>query len=175
MSQQLLTALLKGYEQALGLHFEKYHHHAIRVYHFSVRLAGASEDEDERYLLAVSAAFHDLGIWTHGTFDYLGPSELLAKDFLIKQGRPELIPDVLAFIDLHHKLRPIRDNRLAEAFRKADLIDLSLGLIRFGISSELWSDLNLRFPKKGFHRFIGGKIVKSILQHPWNPLPIVKW
>ncbi|WP_239990656.1 MULTISPECIES: hypothetical protein [unclassified Pseudomonas] len=27
----------------------------------------------------IAAAFHDLGIWTHGTLDYLAPSRMLAR------------------------------------------------------------------------------------------------
>jgi hypothetical protein len=173
MAQTLVTAILTDYSSTLGPHFAKYHNHACRVYKLSCALLTPSDEQ--KYCLAVAAAFHDLGIWSHHTFDYLGPSEELAQTYLLQQGKAELIPAVLACIDLHHKLTPVKNNPLAEAFRQADLIDLSLGLFRFGISPSLWRSLNRSFPKQGFHRFIAYKIVENILKKPWNPLPILKW
>jgi hypothetical protein len=173
MSQTLLSTILSDYSAVLGPHFDKYHHHASRVYLLSCALL--SSTDEEKYCLAVAAAFHDLGIWSHHTFDYLGPSEELAQIYLTKQGKAELIPTVQACINLHHKLTPVKNNPLAEAFRKADLIDLSFGLFRFGLSTQLLRTLNQDFPKSGFHRFIALKILENSLKKPWNPLPIVKW
>ena len=41
-------------------------------------------------------------------------------------------------IDLHHKIRRYQDTRypLVEAFRKADWVDISLGFIKFGLTSD---------------------------------------
>jgi hypothetical protein len=173
MAQTLVTGILADYSPQLGSHFEKYHNHACRVYKLSCSLLTPSDEQ--KYCLAVASAFHDLGIWSHHTFDYLGPSEELAQIYLTKQGKEELIPTVRACINLHHKLTPVKNNPLAEAFRKADLIDLSFGLFRFGLSAQLLQTLNQAFPKSGFHRFIAFKILENSLKKPWNPLPIVKW
>ena len=39
--------------------------------------------------IAVATAFHDLGIWTDGTFDYLQPSVRLASAYLAGAAKPE--------------------------------------------------------------------------------------
>jgi hypothetical protein len=36
--------------------------------------------------LVIAACFHDLGIWTDHTFDYLSPSAGLARDYLQRYG-----------------------------------------------------------------------------------------
>ena len=37
--------------------------------------------------MAIAAAFHDIGIWTAGTFDYLEPSVRVAAAYLTGTGR----------------------------------------------------------------------------------------
>ncbi|MBJ8343442.1 hypothetical protein [Antrihabitans sp. YC2-6] len=61
-----------------------YTNHVLRVLEFCDALyavgggSGAVPSSREEYLTA--GAFHDLGIWSAGTFDYLGPSAELARD-----------------------------------------------------------------------------------------------
>ena len=56
--------------------------------------------------MAIAAAFHDMGIWTDGTFDYLQPSIGLAGEHLARSGRPEWTPEITAMILEHHKISP---------------------------------------------------------------------
>jgi hypothetical protein len=52
----------------------------------------------------VALAFHDLGIWTDGTFDYLPPSVRRMQRSVAAQA-PELDADVIeAMIQQHHKI-----------------------------------------------------------------------
>jgi hypothetical protein len=60
------------------------------------------------------------------------PSIELATGYL-RNGRDEWILEITHTIALHHKLTHIRDSRLAEIFRRSDLIDVSLGLFRWGL------------------------------------------
>lgn len=72
----------------LGADRTGYRNHALRVLATCDALHAASgrpaEDPvpstTEEYLTA--AAFHDLGIWSAGTFDYLAPSADLARRWL---------------------------------------------------------------------------------------------
>jgi HD superfamily phosphodiesterase len=53
------------------LAFTAYKNHAYRVANLCV--AFSSGDGAQLEKIATAAAFHDLGIWTNHTFDYLGP------------------------------------------------------------------------------------------------------
>src|SRR5712671_5378177 len=60
---------------------------------------------DQIEKIAVATAFHDLGIWTDGTFDYLGPSVRLARAYLTECGHPEKwVAEVERMILEHHEL-----------------------------------------------------------------------
>jgi HD domain len=173
MDTELIDTILSSYKKDLGLHFEKYHNHACRVYIFATILSNANEDEQKQ--IAIAAAFHDLGIWSANTFDYLNPSVKLAEEYLIQNHLEHWINNVKEIINHHHKLTPYKHNQLAENFRKADLIDLTFGLIKFGINATQITKYKKRYPAKGFQIFIFKEIIKNIIRHPLNPLPIVKW
>jgi hypothetical protein len=169
---RVINDILAMHKTQLGLHFDKYYNHACRVY--SLAVYNCRPTEDEAMSLAVAAAFHDLGIWTVTTFDYLEPSVLLAEKYLEETGMTEQTALVTDIILNHHKLSAYRENRLAEAFRKADLVDLSLGLIKFNIPASYIRQLKGQFPALGFHRFILKQAANHFARHPLNPLPMIK-
>lgn len=169
----LIEEVLKQHKGDLTIDYDKYRHHVYRVFNFTLLMHPADPKEVEA--LAVAAAFHDIGIWTVGTLDYLEPSIVLAKKFLkAKQQKisPKLVEQI---ISNHHKITPYRDSDLVEAFRKADMIDLSLGIITYGVSGKEISLIYGAFPGEWFHTFILGEIVKNAFKNPFNPLPIIKW
>ena len=75
----------------------------------------------------------------------------------------------------HHKITSYKDNELAEAFRKADLVDLTLGIISHGISHRDILELYQTFPESNFHLFILKEVAVNTFKNPFNPLPIYKW
>ncbi len=157
---------------ALGPYYHAYRNHVYRAYNLCLALHPAGDSGQAA--LGIAAAFHDLGIWTARTFDYLQPSIALAQAYAAEKGLAAQANQIAAIIDNHHKLSRFKGNALTEAFRKADLIDLSLNLFRFGIKGSYLKELNAEFPGQGFHRFIFGQIVKNMLRHPLKPLPMVK-
>lgn len=173
MSVALIHSILSVYKVELGDSYARFSNHACRVFHYAVLLSHANEAEQKQ--LAIASAFHDIGIWTANTFDYLEPSVRLAKEYLQQNGLSECNKSVEEIITQHHKLSAFKPNRLAECFRKADLIDLSFGLFRFGLESQKIAETNQQYPSLGFHRFIAKEILKNAMRHPLNPLPIVKW
>ena len=78
-----------------------YRNHAYRVLNLCVALGTADADTER---IVVAAAYHDLGVWTHGTFDYLQPSAGLAAAHLRAEGKEECIPEVTEMIRQHHKV-----------------------------------------------------------------------
>lgn len=97
-----LDTILQGHATALGRDFTAYRNHAYRVANFCLALA---PDRAMRVdMVAIAAAFHDLGIWTAGTFDYLRPSVNLAKSYVHHAGRSDWAEELEAMIVEHHKL-----------------------------------------------------------------------
>lgn len=172
--QARLDALFEHWGEALGADYEAYHGHVYRVFNLAFSMLGNETDGEDK--LAIACVFHDLGIWTHKTFDYLGPSEAMAADYLNQQGLKDWTQPVTLAIDHHHKLRPYEGPHatLVEALRRADLADLSFGLIRGGIDEGLAQKTREAFPNAGFHKRLLQLGFSWMLRHPLNPLPMMK-
>jgi hypothetical protein len=171
-----LDELLERHADELGADFAGYRNHCYRVVNFALALCGDANDETVEKL-AIAAAFHDLGIWTDASFDYLDPSEQLAQNYLRGQGREAWAADIGAMIQQHHKIRRYRgaSSAIAEAFRKADWIDVSLGLIGFGLSRERRRQVKAQFPNAGFHRCLLRLSMARLKSHPLSPMPMMRW
>jgi hypothetical protein len=140
-----------------------------------VRAQGPGLTDHELEQVAIAAVFHDLGVWLDGTFDYLEPSREHAVDYLRAEGLDAWIPQVSALIMEHHKIRPVKGDRLVEAFRRADLCDVSLGLAQRGIPSGVYADLRAMFPTAGFHLVLVKLTAKRAITHPLSPAPMMRW
>jgi hypothetical protein len=166
--------ILERHAGALGPDYAGYAGHVARVLAFYAGLAPGHEAPDA---VQIAGAFHDLGIWTARSWDYLAPSVRLARDHLAATGREVLTDEVVRIILEHHKLLTYRGvfRETVETFRRADLVDLSLGAIRCGLSREAVRCVRAAHPNAGFHRRlteIGGRWA---LGRPLRPLPMVHW
>ena len=172
-----LDTLLREYASALGPDYDAYRNHTYRVVNACAALSPAAAAQLEK--LAIAVAFHDLGIWTDDTFDYLPPSMRRARAHLARAGKSEWADEVDAMILEHHKVRryKTRDDRpsIVEPFRKADLVDLSLGLVTFGLPRSFLRDLNAAFPNAGFHKRLVQLATARLWSHPLKPLPMLRW
>ena len=170
----VLDEILDQHRAALGENLVPYRNHCCRVVSFCAALPGVAPAALERITLA--AAFHDLGIWTAGTFDYLAPSEQLATAYLHARGHAGLVAEIGAMIREHHKLTPARAGAawLVEPFRRADLVDVSRGAVRFGLSPALVRAAYEAWPGAGFHRNLVRLAAKRFVRHPLSPLPMVR-
>ena len=171
----LLDELLQQHAAALGADLTAYRNHCCRVINFCAALTAS--DAERLKKMQIAAAFHDLGIWTDGTFDYLDPSEQRARTYLTQQNQMDAAPEIGAMIQQHHKVTPYsRDPEdLAEAFRKADLVDVSGGLITFGIPRAFVREVRAHFPNAGFHKRLVQLSGKRLLSHPLSPMPMMRW
>jgi hypothetical protein len=77
----------------------------------------------------------------------------------------------------HHKVTPSGANpqSLVESFRRADWIDVSRGLRRFGLPRTFISAVATTWPSAGFHRRLVQLTIDRFWKHPLTPLPMVKW
>jgi len=171
----IVDSILDAYAEALGQHFTAYRNHVYRVLNYFDFLAPAAGPS--RASVHVAAAFHDLGIWTAGTFDYIEPSAALAREYLASAGLATLTADVEAMIRFHHKLSQYRGDGadLVEPFRRADLVDVSRGRRRFGVSAAFVREVEATFANDDFHRTLLRLTLHEFRRRPWRPLPMVRW
>ena len=171
----LAEALFALWQPALGADAKAYRNHVYRVWNFALALHPAEGDALEQ--LIVAGVFHDLGIWSDGTFDYLEPSIERAADWLNNNGHADWAPIVATIIREHHKIRSYRGahKELVEPFRRADLTDVSLGLIRPGLSKSFVREVRREFPNAGFHKRLLQLAFRQFLRQPWRPMPMMRW
>ena len=171
----LLESILGEWRERIGAAYAGYRNHVYRMVHFCFFLRSCGDEERRKVLIA--GAFHDLGLWSDGTLDYLPPSIREATRYLEANGLAAWAPEIALMIDMHHKLRPYEDERhpLVEVFRQGDLIDFSLGLVRCGVPAAVIREVKGAFPNAGFHRFLMGRGWDWFSAHPLSPPPFVKW
>jgi len=182
--------VLDDHASELGRDLIGYRNHVYRVANLCLAITGDNRVELEK--ITVAAVFHDLGIWTNRTFDYIAPSVAVAREYLESRGMADWIPEIEAMIVDHHKVTPTRANphpstiargavsgvegpSLVESFRRADWIDVSLGLRRFGLPRTFVAAVAATWPDAGFHRRLVELTIDQWWKHPLNPLPMVKW
>lgn len=169
-----LAAILNAHADTLGADFVPYWNHAHRVANLCAAHATGGAEVMEK--IAIAAAFHDLGIWTDATFDYLEPSARLASTYLAASGLEQWELEISAMISNHHKLTRYRDNPdwLVEPFRLADSTDVSLGFLKLGVPASFIRALYETWPSAGFHRRLVQLEFTHLGKHPLNPLPVLK-
>lgn len=168
-----IDTLLAPFAQYTKKASKAYRNHVIRMALFAHELVELDQKSSEKVVIA--AVFHDLGIWTDKTFDYLAPSEALAETYLRANGLESYSKEVKEMISYHHKIRTFKDNNLVETFRKADLIDVYLGLPKFGISKQRIKEIRNAYPNSGFHKALIKLASLQLLKTPWNPMPMIKF
>jgi hypothetical protein len=171
----LLEETLAPWKHDIGSDYPGYRNHVYRMVHFCFAMRECTEDERRKTIIA--GCFHDLGIWSDRTADYLPPSIARAHTYLQRNSLEPWSAEIELLIDNHHRLREHAETRypLVEVFRRADLIDVSLGLVTFGLSRRYIRRVKAAFPNAGFHwrlvRLIGGWAPR----HPASPLPFLRW
>jgi hypothetical protein len=175
VEEPAIDAILDAWRTAIGPAFDGYRGHVYRVFNVCLRLRAC--DADERRKLAIALAFHDIGLWSAQTVDYLPPSEAEAIAWLDANGLSAWREEIALMIGMHHRLRPWRDpaTPLVEVLRRADLVDFSLGAVRAGVPRAFLRRLSGTFPNAGFHRFLFARARGWWLRHPLRPMPFLRW
>ncbi|MCF6404590.1 hypothetical protein L3C95_16965 [Chitinophaga filiformis] len=169
----IIDDLLDRYKSIIGKDFYRYRNHVYRVF-LNCSLLDSSPENQEKYAYAV--VFHDIGIWTNHTIDYLQPSIAVACEYLASNGKKDCITDITLMIYWHHKTSRYRGSseEIVEVFRKADWIDVSLGILAFGVERDQIRMNRKRLPNLGFHFFLLKKLLRNLFVHPLNPLPMFR-
>ena len=170
----LTEALIESFTAELGDDLPAYRNHVCRVLNYFLALTNCRMPPDS---VLVAATFHDIGIWTDHTYDYLEPSVRRAKAYPSNHNRAGMEAEVTAIIREHHKILPYHAEYSAnvETFRRADLVDVSLGFIRFGLASPFVRSVKAAFPNQGFHWKLITLTATQFYRTPLRPLPMMHW
>ena len=164
---------LYPYREKIGGMYEGYRNHVCRVVE-NCKVLDTDPDNLGKYIIA--GVFHDIGIWTHATIDYLAPSILVAEEYL-KQNHPDFAGmEITRMINWHHKTTAYSGDfqKTVNVFRKADWIDVTFGLISFGVDHGTLKYNRYKYPDHGFHSFLLRKTFGNVLRHPLRPLPMFR-
>lgn len=170
----IVKNLLLPFRGILKHDFVRYRNHVCRVFLNCMHL-DKSNDNMEKY--AIAAVFHDIGIWTGGTFNYIDPSLASLKAYLEAHGKQAWEEELALMIYWHHKIFKYTGIHRATVniFRKADLMDLSYGLCSFaGCRQRVRRNRSL-YPNAGFHFFLMKAFLRNVLLQPLKPLPMYRW
>ncbi|MEB3034388.1 HD domain-containing protein [[Mycobacterium] nativiensis] len=171
-SVPLAEEILESHRHRAGgddIGWDAYKAHVYRVINFARALTPQRPDRDDK--LAIAAAFHDLAAFD--TLDYLVPS-IEAQDLWLRETGREAWSDELALVVAqHHRMAGYGPSRpyapLVEAVRRADLIDVSQGMIRFGLPRSYVKEVRDAFGAGVFFkRVIPSGVVRAVrrLQQP---------
>ncbi len=159
----------RGGDDAAG--WAGYRGHVYRVVNYArVLEPDAGGDRDDK--LAIAGAFHDLDAFH--SLDYLAPSIRAQDAWLRRTGREAWSDELAVVIAEHHRMTRCKGPhaRLAEAFRRADLADVSQGLIHPGIPRAFMREVRATFDVGPFFtRLVPMAVVHRVRSHPLDPLP----
>lgn len=108
-SNTLIDSILTPWQACIGADYLGYRGHVYRMFHFCLALRPTSEDDKTK--LAIAAAFHDIGLWSAHTTDYIPPSVCEVNTWLAANGRQHWQEEIDLMIRFHHKLRPFTEDR----------------------------------------------------------------
>jgi hypothetical protein len=129
--------------------------HCHRQFLIAVRLAGARAYDRE--LLLCGCWLHDAGVYIDSSAPYVTEGGLLAARIVEPYAwEPERRQRLLDACEQHHAPRSrIKLGLEVELLRQADLVDVSAGLVNFGLDRGWLKALFGEVPRSGFIRLLG--------------------
>ena len=144
--------------------------HNVRAFLIAERLADRRGLKADREVLLCAAHLHDAGLYPGAATDasYVEDGACLAARLLAAHGWPEgRLRRCMDAIERHHELRPQWKRGVeVELLRRADLVDVSGGLVTFGAGRGWVRSLGREAPRRGFYREIGRLLVRAARDRP---------
>jgi hypothetical protein len=164
------TAAVAALRDAAGETGGPMERHGLRVFLIADRLATARELTVDREVLLIAGLLHDVGLYdaaSHGGV-YVKEGAEFTAELLSRQGwDEERIRLCFDAIERHHELRTQWDRGAeVELIRRADLVDISDGLVRFGLSREWIRDLFKSVSREGTYRTIAYEVARVLRHRP---------
>lgn len=175
-----LEALFEPWKSIIGRDYNGYRNHVYRMVQFAWAISalnGTPLSKEDKQKTMIAAVFHDIGIWTDNTVDYIEPSIPPAMTYLEKNNLDEWKNEIRLMISEHHKLRTYTGEfaELVELFRQADLVDFSLGIFKHNLPKDFIRQMKQALLNEGFHKGLVAKSGKWLIKHPLRPAPMMKW
>jgi hypothetical protein len=156
-------ACLNALRDATGTTDDPMERHCVRQFLIGERMAADRSLETDRELLLCATFLHDAGLYpTTSTGDvYVADSRRLAERTLAPfDWKPERLALCLDAIEQHHAQRSRWDwGAEVELIRRADLVELSRGLVNFGVSRSWLNQLFREIPRTGLYRVIAKALI----------------
>ncbi len=144
--------------------------HGLRVFLIADRLATARDAKVDREVLLIAGLLHDVGLYdaaSHGGVYVREGAEFTAELLRSRGWDEERIRLCFDAIERHHELRTQWDRGAeVELIRRADLTDISAGIVRFGLSREWINDLFKSVSRDGTYRTIGYEVARVLRHRP---------
>lgn len=174
-SYKIVDDILENYHSVIKDDFDGYRNHVTRMLNFCHYLKpNISEEESKK--IQIAAVFHDIALWTHDRVDYLVPSYQDCHQYLEREGLDDWKEEIQIIIDMHHLIFTYKGpyEQLAEIFRKADLVDFSLGLIKNGVEADFIKEVKKALPNAKFHKMLMRFTMVQLGRNPFNPIPMMR-
>ena len=140
--------------------------HCLRQFAIAERLAGGRAFDRE--LLLCACWLHDAGLYTPSRDPYVTEGARLAARVLQRFGwPPERLQRCMDACEQHHAPR----SRMAmglevELVRQADLVDVTGGIVNFGLDRKWLGALFRDVPRDGFWRLVGRSVLGELRHRP---------
>jgi hypothetical protein len=152
--------------------------HCLRVRHIAAELAGRRGWESDGEVLTVASVLHDIGLYPSASRGgvYTEDGAALAREMLPTYGwSGERTKRCAEAIDRHHELRnQLQRGGEVEAIRLADLVDLSGGLLAFGLDRRWLHTLNDAVPRRGLAGELMREVGRALRERPMT-VPRIFW
>jgi HD superfamily phosphohydrolase len=144
--------------------------HGVRVFLLMERLAAGRGTGLDREIALCASLLHDVGLYpcaSHGA-PYVVDSRRYAEEMLRARGWPAPRLDAcLDAIEYHHDLRAQwHRGPEAELLRRADMIEISGGLLRFGLPRDEVRAIFQQVPRAGFYQEIARLVGRALRERP---------
>jgi hypothetical protein len=144
--------------------------HCVRQFLVAERLGEPTPAVIDRELLLCAALVHDAGLYPGVSTEdvYVTDSRRLAERTLAPFGWPhERLARCLDAVEQHHALRSRRDwGAEVELIRRSDLVDVTRGLVAFGLPRTWLRELFRSMPRMGFYRMLASEVLRMARERP---------
>jgi HD domain len=140
--------------------------HCLRQFAIAERLA--DDRAFDRELLLCACWLHDLGLFTRSRDPYVTEGARLAARVLKPfDWPPERLQRCMDACEQHHAPTSRMVMGLeVELVRQSDLVDVSAGLVSFGLDRRWLRELFREVPRDGLWRLIGSSVLNELRRRP---------
>ncbi|WP_354700569.1 hypothetical protein DSM112329_00849 [Paraconexibacter sp. AEG42_29] len=140
--------------------------HCLRQFRIAERLAG--DEPVDRELLLCACWLHDAGLYTDSKDAYVTEAARLAGSVLAPfDWAPERLRRCMDACEQHHAPTSRRSMGLeVELVRRSDLVDVSRGLVTFGLDRAWLRTLFAEVPRDGLYRMLAKAVGGELRARP---------